>query len=59
MVIELKRGVIPKVLLNNIYKHTQLESTFGSIMLAIDKGKPRIMNLKEVLQCFIDHRFTW
>jgi DNA gyrase subunit A len=57
LVIELKRNAVPNVLLNNIYKHTQLESTFGAIMLAIDKGKPRIMNLKETLQCFIDHRF--
>jgi DNA gyrase subunit A len=57
LVIELKRNAVPNVLLNNIYKHTQLESTFGAIMLAIDKGKPRVMNLKEVLQCFIDHRF--
>jgi DNA gyrase subunit A len=57
LVVELKRNAVPNVLLNNIYKHTQLESTFGAIMLAIDKGKPRIMNLKETLQCFIDHRF--
>ena len=57
LVIELKRNAVPNVLLNNIYKHTQLESTFGAIMLAIDKGKPRVMNLKEVLRCFIDHRF--
>ena len=57
LVVELKRNAVPNVLLNQIYKHTQLESTFGSIMLAIDKGKPRVMNLKEVLKCFIDHRF--
>ncbi len=57
LVIELKRNAVPRVLLNNIYKHTQMESTFGGIMLAIDKGKPRVMNLKEALQCFIDHRF--
>ena len=57
LVVELKRNAVPNVLLNNIYKHTQLESTFGAIMLAIDKGKPRVMNLKETLQCFIDHRF--
>jgi len=57
LVIELKRNAVPNVLLNNIYKHTQMESTFGGIMLAIDKGKPRVMNLKETLQCFIDHRF--
>jgi DNA gyrase subunit A len=57
LVIELKRNAVPNVLLNNIYKHTQMEQTFGGIMLAIDKGKPRVMNLKETLQCFIDHRF--
>jgi DNA gyrase subunit A len=57
LVVELKRNAVPNVMLNNIYKHTQLESTFGAIMLAIDKGKPRVMNLKETLQCFIDHRF--
>ncbi|MDZ8118626.1 DNA gyrase subunit A [Pontiella agarivorans] len=57
LVIELKRNAVPNVLLNNIFKHTQMEQTFGGIMLAIDKGKPRVMNLKEALQCFIDHRF--
>jgi DNA gyrase subunit A len=57
LVVELKRNAVPKVMLNSIYKYTQMESTFGSIMLAIDKGKPHVMNLKEALQCFIDHRF--
>ncbi len=57
IVIELKRGVVPKVVLNNLYKHTQLQTTFGAIMLAIDGGRPRIMNLKEMLQLFIAHRF--
>ncbi|MDD4872930.1 MAG: DNA gyrase subunit A [Kiritimatiellae bacterium] len=57
IVIELKRGTIPKVILNNIYKHTQLETTFGAIMLAIDNGKPKVMNLKELMQCFTKHRF--
>ena len=57
LVLELKRSAVPNVLLNNLFKFTQLESTFGAIMLAIDHGKPRVMNLKEVLQCFIDHRF--
>ncbi|VGO21412.1 DNA gyrase subunit A [Pontiella sulfatireligans] len=57
LVIELKRNAVPNVLLNNIFKHTQMESTFGGIMLAIDKGKPRVLNLKETLQCFVDHRF--
>ena len=57
VVIELKRGAIPKVLINNIYKHTQLQTTFGAIMLAIDNGQPRVMNLAELLRCFITHRF--
>ncbi|MBP7829151.1 MAG: DNA gyrase subunit A [Kiritimatiellae bacterium] len=57
VVIETKRGAIPKVILNNIYQHTQLESTFGAIMLAIDRGRPRVMNLKDMIQCFIAHRF--
>ncbi len=57
LVVELKRNAVPNVLLNNIFKNTQMESTFGGIMLAIDNGKPRVMNLKETLQCFIDHRF--
>ncbi len=57
IVIDLKKNVVPKVLLNNIYKHTQLENTFGAIMLAIDKGKPRVMNLKQLMLCYLDHRF--
>ncbi len=57
LVVELKRNAVPRVMLNGLYKYTQMESTFGSIMLAIDKGKPRVMNLKQALQCFIDHRF--
>ena len=57
IVIDLKRNVLPKVLLNNIYKHTSLASTFGAIMLAIDHGRPKVMNLKEILNCFVKHRF--
>ena len=57
IVIELKRGAIPNVVLNNLYKQTQLATTFGAIMLAIDHGRPRIMNLKELMVCFLDHRF--
>lgn len=56
VVIELKRGVAPKVVLNNIYKHTQLETTFGAIMLALVNGRPKVMNLRELIQSFIDHR---
>ena len=57
VVIEIKRGAIPKVILNNLYQHTQLETTFGAILLAIDHGRPRVMNLKELIQCFVAHRF--
>jgi len=57
IVIELRRGIIPKVILNNIYKHTQLETTFGAILLALDHGRPKVMNLKELAQCFTAHRF--
>ena len=57
ILIELKRGVVPKIILNQIYKHTQLQTTFGAIMLAIDGGKPRVMNLKEMIECFVRHRF--
>ncbi len=57
IVIELKRGSIPKVVLSNLYKHTQLQTTFGAILLAIDDGKPRVMNLKELIGCFTRHRF--
>ncbi len=57
VVVELKRGEIGQVVLNNLYKQTQLGVTFGAILLAIDHGRPRVMNLKDLLKCFIDHRF--
>jgi DNA gyrase subunit A len=56
VVIELKRDAIPKVVINNLYKHTQLEDTFGVIMLAIDHGRPRIMDIKQMIECYIAHR---
>ncbi|MEA1970630.1 MAG: DNA gyrase subunit A, partial [Thermodesulfobacteriota bacterium] len=56
IVIDLKRDEISGVIINQLYKHTQMESTFGIIMLAIDRGQPRIMNLKELLGKFIDFR---
>ena len=58
VVIELKRDAIPNVVLNQLYKHTQMQTTFGVIMLALTNGAPKIMNLKELLQHFIDHRHT-
>jgi DNA gyrase subunit A len=56
IVIELKRGEVPEVVLNNLYKHTQLQSTFGIIMLAIAGGRPRLLNLLEVIEEFIGFR---
>jgi len=56
IVIEIKRGEQPEVILNNLYKHTQLQETFGMIMLAIVHGQPRTLPLIEALQLFIDHR---
>ncbi|HEY9015302.1 MAG TPA: DNA gyrase subunit A, partial [Gemmatimonadales bacterium] len=56
IVIELKRDAIPNVVLNQLYKHTQMQSTFGVIMLALHNGAPKVMNLKELLQHFIEHR---
>jgi DNA gyrase subunit A len=58
IVVELKRGEQPEVILNNLYKHTQLQETFGMIMLAIVNGQPRELSLIEALQLFIDHRVT-
>ncbi len=56
IVVDLKRDAIPNVVLNQLYKHTAMQSTFGVIMLALDKGAPKVMNLKEVLERFVEHR---
>ncbi len=56
VVIELKRSEIPLVVLNNLYKHTQLEATFGVIMLALVNNRPEILNLKQILSHFLEHR---
>ncbi len=56
VVIELKRDAIPKVVINNLYKHTALESSFAVSMLAIDRGRPKLLSLKEAIACFIEHR---
>jgi len=58
IVVELKRGEEPEVILNNLYKHTQLQDTFGMIMLAIVNGQPRTLPLIDALQLFIDHRVS-
>jgi len=56
VVIDLKRGVIPDVVLNKLFKHTQMEVTFGVINLALVDDEPQVLNLKETLNHFIDHR---
>jgi DNA gyrase subunit A len=56
IVIELKRGEVPEVILNNLYKHTQLQLSFGIIMLAIVGGRPKVMNLLELIETFVDFR---
>ena len=56
VVIELKRNEIPLVILNNLYKHTQLETTFGVIMLALVNNRPEVLNLKQILHHFLEHR---
>jgi DNA gyrase subunit A len=56
VVLELKRGEVAEVILNNLYKHTQMESTFGIIMLALVNGQPRTLGLKRLLGYFLQHR---
>src|SRR5205814_4389130 len=56
IVIELKRDGNPKVVINNLYKHTAMESSFAVIMLAIDHGRPKLLSLKEANACYIEHR---
>ena len=56
MVIELRRGEVPEVMLNNLYKLTEMQTVFGINMVAIDGGMPKLMNLKSILSAFIAHR---
>ncbi|MBA2251213.1 MAG: DNA gyrase subunit A [Nitrospirales bacterium] len=56
IVIELKRGEIPLIILNNLYKHTQLQTTFGVIMLALVHNRPQVLTLKQILDAFVEHR---
>ena len=56
VVVELKRGEVPEVVLNNLYKQTQLQDTFGMNMVALVDGRPQLLNLKQMLECFISHR---
>lgn len=56
IVIELKRGEVPRVVINKLFKHTPLESSFGAILLALDGKRPKQMNIKEILELFLEHR---
>ena len=56
VVIELKRGENAQIILNNLYKHTQMQESFGVIMLALVNGKPQVLNLKQLLENYVEHR---
>ena len=58
IVIDLKRDTIPAIVLNKLYKHTQMQSSFGANMLALVDGEPRVLSLRKILEHFIDHRHT-
>ena len=56
VVIEIKRDAMPKVVINNLYQHTALESSFAVNALAIDHGRPKTLGLKDLITCYIEHR---
>ncbi len=56
VVLDLRRDAVPKVILNNLYKHTQMQETFGAIFLAIVNNRPQVLTLKQMLSHFVDHR---
>ena len=56
IVVELRADVIPDIVLNKLYKHTQLQETFGVIMLALVDGHPRVLTLKQILNYYLDHQ---
>ncbi|HEX2165016.1 MAG TPA: DNA gyrase subunit A [Thermoanaerobaculia bacterium] len=58
IVLDVRRGEVPEVLLNSLYKHTQMQSTFGIIMLAIVDNQPKVLDLRSMLRYFLDHRKT-
>ncbi|MBR5329550.1 MAG: DNA gyrase subunit A [Firmicutes bacterium] len=57
VVIEMRKDVVPQIILNQLYKHTQLQDGYGIIMLALVNGEPKTLNLKQALQVYIDHQF--
>jgi len=56
LVIELKKNEFPEVIINQLYKYSDLSVTFGCILLALDKGLPRVLNVKQMISCWIEHR---
>src|SRR5437660_11521280 len=56
VVIEIRRDAVPKVVINNLFKHTALETSFAVNALAIDRGRPKTLGLKELINCYIEHR---
>ncbi len=56
VVIELKADAVAQVILNRLYKHTQMQDTFGAIMIALVNGEPKLLNLKQILECYVDHQ---
>ena len=56
IVLELKRGEPTRVVVNKLYQHTQFEMSFGVILLALDKRRPKQMNLREMIDCYVEHR---
>ena len=57
IVVDLKRDAVGEIVLNHLYKHTQLQTTFGAMLLAIVGGRPKILNLKDYFACYVGHRF--
>ena len=57
IIVDLKRDAVGEIVLNHLYKHTALQTTFGAILLAIVGGRPKILNLKDYFKCYVDHRF--
>ena len=57
IIVDLKRDAVGEVVLNRLYKHTQLQTTFGAILLAIVGGRPKVLSLKDYCACYVNHRF--
>ena len=56
IIIEIRRDANVNVILNNLYKHTQMQTTYSVNMIALDHGQPRVLNLKQILECYVKHQ---